>query len=113
MLRAPGSPGRNNTGGLRPRSRAWPGEIAAPTLVTHQRATAGCDPVEENAFLPPPCSRVHRTGTFSMQEPSMKRNRWQKGRKRRQDLSLLERINPDVAGIDLGSTQHFVAVPTD
>jgi hypothetical protein len=48
-----------------------------------------------------------------MQERSMKRNRWQKGRKRRQDLSLLERINPDVAGIDLGSTQHFVAVPTD
>lgn len=43
----------------------------------------------------------------------MKRNRWRKARTPRQDLSLLERIKPDVAGIDCGSTQHFVAVPPD
>jgi len=43
----------------------------------------------------------------------MKRNRWRKSRRPRRDPSLLERINPDVAGIDLGSSQHFVAVPTD
>ncbi len=41
----------------------------------------------------------------------MKRNRWAKGHKPRQHISLLERINPDVAGIDCGSAEHFVAVP--
>jgi transposase len=48
-----------------------------------------------------------------MQEPLMKRNRLPKLRKPRRDPSLLERINPDVAGIDLGSREHFVAVPSD
>jgi transposase len=48
-----------------------------------------------------------------MQEPLMKRNRWRKPRQPSQDLSLLERINADVAGIDLGASAHFVAVPTD
>jgi hypothetical protein len=41
----------------------------------------------------------------------VKRNRWTKGHKPRQHISLLERINPDVAGIDCGSAEHFVAVP--
>ena len=40
----------------------------------------------------------------------MKRNRWKKGTPR-PNISLLERINPDVAGIDCGSAEHFVAVP--
>ena len=40
----------------------------------------------------------------------MKRNRWKKGTPR-PNISLLERINPDVAGIDCGATEHFVAVP--
>src|SRR3990170_3194306 len=43
----------------------------------------------------------------------MKRNRWRKTRKRQESPSLLERINLDVAGIDLGSAKHFVAVPPD
>jgi hypothetical protein len=43
----------------------------------------------------------------------MKRNRWRKPNKSRQSPSLLERINPDVAGIDPGSAEHFVAVPSD
>jgi transposase len=41
----------------------------------------------------------------------VKRKRWTKGHKPRQHISLLERINPDVAGIDCGSAEHFVAVP--
>jgi transposase len=40
----------------------------------------------------------------------VKRNHWKKGTPR-PNISLLERINPDVAGIDCGSTEHFVAVP--
>jgi transposase len=43
----------------------------------------------------------------------MKRNRWRRTRRSDPSPSLLERINTDVAGIDLGSTQHFVAVPPD
>ena len=35
------------------------------------------------------------------------------GRKSRGSISLLERIQPDAAGIDCGQNSHFVAVPTD
>src|SRR5690606_40138523 len=28
-------------------------------------------------------------------------------------LPILQRINPDVAGIDCGASEHYVAVPTD
>jgi hypothetical protein len=41
----------------------------------------------------------------------VKRNRSRKGRTPRTQVSLLERVNPDVAGIDCGSAEHFVAVP--
>jgi len=51
--------------------------------------------------------------TSIMREQPMKRNRWRKSHQPRRGPSLLERINPDVAGIDLGSAQHYVAVPTD
>lgn len=34
-------------------------------------------------------------------------------RPRRTSASVLERINPDVAGIDCGAAEHFVAVPPD
>jgi transposase len=47
---------------------------------------------------------MKRNGT---RRPSRRRH------KRRQNTSLLERINPDVAGIDLGSREHYVAVPPD
>lgn len=46
----------------------------------------------------------------------MKRNRRSKPKRpnpRRQSPSLLERINPNVAGIDCGASEHYVAVPTD
>ena len=43
----------------------------------------------------------------------MTRNRTHKSRKSRRSPSLLQRINADVAGIDLGSEKHYVAVPTD
>jgi transposase len=34
-------------------------------------------------------------------------------KKRRPSISLLERIQPDAAGIDCGEKSHFVAVPPD
>ena len=43
----------------------------------------------------------------------MTRNRTHRSSKSRRSTSLLERINADVAGIDLGSQKHYVAVPTD
>lgn len=43
----------------------------------------------------------------------MKGKRSARRRSRRQHPSLLERINPDVAGIDCGSREHYVAVPVD
>jgi transposase len=48
-----------------------------------------------------------------MQEAFVKRNHGRKGLPRRRSPSLMERINLDVAGIDCGSEEHFVAVPTD
>ena len=41
----------------------------------------------------------------------VKRNHPSKRRTPRTHISLLERVNPDVAGIDCGSAEHFVAVP--
>lgn len=43
----------------------------------------------------------------------MKGKRSARRRARRQHPSLLERINPDVAGIDCGSREHYVAVPVE
>lgn len=43
----------------------------------------------------------------------MKRKPSRKGRTPRPNISLLERINHDVAGIDCGASEHYVAVPTD
>lgn len=45
----------------------------------------------------------------------MKHNpsRKQPGKKARNSISLLERIQPDAAGIDCGAKSHFVAVPSD
>jgi len=48
-----------------------------------------------------------------MQELPMKRKASTKSRKSRRNISLLQRINPDVAGIDCGASEHYVAVPTD
>jgi transposase len=47
-----------------------------------------------------------------MEEGRMKRNR--RGRiKPRVSPSVLDRINPDAAGIDCGAAEHYVAVPPD
>jgi transposase len=43
----------------------------------------------------------------------MKRQRRQQPPKPRVSPSVLERINPNAAGIDCGSAEHFVAVPPD
>src|SRR6202049_643892 len=48
-----------------------------------------------------------------MEEPPMKHNRRRRPAKPRVSPSVLERINPNVAGIDWGSAEHFVAVPPD
>src|SRR3984957_10991218 len=50
-----------------------------------------------------------------MEEAAMKHNqqRARSGRKSRGSISLLERIQPDAAGIDCGQNSHFVAVPPD
>ena len=43
----------------------------------------------------------------------MKSHRPHQPQKPRRSPSVLERINPNVAGIDCGSAEHFVAVPPD
>src|ERR1700719_4569689 len=50
-----------------------------------------------------------------MEEAAMKHNqqRARSGKKSRGSISLLERIQPDAAGIDCGQNSHFVAVPSD
>jgi transposase len=50
-----------------------------------------------------------------MEEVAMMHNSERKGRakKARGAISLLERIQPDAAGIDCGQNSHFVAVPPD
>jgi transposase len=49
----------------------------------------------------------------SMEEHSMKNNRRRFSGKPRVSPSILERINPNAAGIDCGSAEHFVSVPPD
>jgi transposase len=50
-----------------------------------------------------------------MEEAAMKHNstRERKEKPARPSVSLLERIQPDAAGIDCGQNSHFVAVPSD
>jgi transposase len=43
----------------------------------------------------------------------MKHNHRRTPRKRRVSPTVLDRINPNAAGIDCGSAEHFVAVPPD
>jgi hypothetical protein len=51
---------------------------------------------------------------LSMKESPMGHNRPQSRKKsKRVSPSLLERIKPSAAGIDCGSEQHYVAVPSD
>jgi transposase len=48
-----------------------------------------------------------------MKERPMPNNRQRSRAPRRVTPSVLERINPHVAGIDCGATAHYVAVPPD
>ena len=43
----------------------------------------------------------------------MKNNRRRRPSQPRRSSAVLDRINPNVAGIDCGSAEHYVAVPTD
>ena len=43
----------------------------------------------------------------------MKHNRRRAARPARRTTSVLERFQVDVAGIDCGAAEHFVAVPPD
>src|SRR5262245_37288088 len=59
---------------------------------------------------PSPCSRMLRA---SMEERPMKHNRRRSPGKPRVSPTVLDRINPNVAGIDCGAAEHFVAVPPE
>src|SRR5215510_11984548 len=59
---------------------------------------------------PSPCSRMLQP---SMEERPMKHNRHRSLGKPRVSPTVLDRINPNVAGIDCGAAEHFVAVPPD
>jgi hypothetical protein len=48
-----------------------------------------------------------------MEKPLMKDNHAPRRGRRRPSPSVLERINPNAAGIDCGSAEHYVAVPPD
>src|ERR1700682_390412 len=48
-----------------------------------------------------------------MEEPPMKDHRRRRAGKLRVSPSVLDRINPNAAGIDCGSAEHYVAVPPD
>jgi hypothetical protein len=50
-----------------------------------------------------------------MEEATMKHNpkRMNAGKEGAASLSLLERIQPNAAGIDCGQNSHFIAVPPD
>src|SRR5438034_11813128 len=48
-----------------------------------------------------------------MEEPPMKHNRRRSAGKPRVSPTVLDRLNPNVAGIDCGAAEHFVAVPPD
>ena len=48
-----------------------------------------------------------------MEEPPMKHKPHRRPGKPRVSPSVLERINPNAAGLDCGSAEHFVAVPPD
>jgi hypothetical protein len=48
-----------------------------------------------------------------MEEPRMKLKRRRSAGKSRVSPTLLKEINPNVAGIDCGSAEHFVAVAPD
>ena len=104
-----------------------PGTEADPPLVLDepvlQRGPGSCGHIigdtRENPRLipfrrlpatPPPCSRML---LGSMEEPPMKFKRRHSLGKPRVSPTLLEHINPHVAGIDCGSAEHFVAVPPD
>jgi transposase len=47
-----------------------------------------------------------------MEKRPMKNNRYRRGAARR-PAAVLDRINPNVAGIDCGAAEHYVAVPPD
>ena len=61
-------------------------------------------------MTPPPCSRML---LGSMEEAPMKFKRRHSLGKPRTSPTVLDHINPNVAGIDCGSAEHFVAVPPD
>jgi transposase len=48
-----------------------------------------------------------------MEERRMEHNRRRRASQPRRSRTVLDQINPDVAGIDCGSAEHYVAVPPD
>ena len=69
----------------------------------------------ERLSIPFPPLSAAPCANLTMEEAAMKHNltRERKEKPTRQSVSLLERIQPDAAGIDCGQNSHFVAVPPD
>src|SRR5688572_30756774 len=85
-----------------PRQLAWPMDAATTTL--------GVEPVWENAtvaFLPSEAS------TATMEEATMKGKTKHSSRRTRTllDEAGMQQVHLNAAGIDIGSEQHWVAVP--
>jgi transposase len=107
MPRATGNGGRPDIGAHQPvcqRGLGSGGDIIGDT-----RGDTHVIPFGRMPCNPSPCSRLLH---FSMEKPLMKDNRAPR-RPRRPSPSVLDRINPNAAGIDCGSAEHYVAVPPD
>src|SRR5262245_40431381 len=63
--------------------------------------------------VPDPPSAASRMFRASMAERPMEHKRRRSPGKPRVSPTVLDRINPNVAGIDCGAAEHFVAVPPE
>jgi len=101
--------GRRITGVICTRSRAWSRVFPVVSLVIRSRLG------DFNHTIP---TRVGMRGTLpiqgasAMKKHTKEKNHTQQKKERRQPAGL-PIINPDAAGIDVGSEEHWVAVPGD
>ena len=98
---------------LRARLEAW-SMGGRDSDIGDRPATSWRIPFERLSIPFPPLSAAP-CADLTMGEAAMKHNstRERKAKPARLAVSLLERIQPDAAGIDCGQNSHFVAVPPD
>src|SRR5262245_671515 len=107
--RASGNRGRTGTGAQSPFAsvaRGADGSVSGDTC-----GDAPVIPFGRMFSRPSPCSRMLRSQYAGASMNNTKRP--SRASKPRVSPSVLERINPNAAGIDCGSAEHFVAVPSD